>query len=105
MGKPELGQKCTCVSCSARFFDLGKNPAICPKCGTEQPKVKPRVFAPSRPTARSWSSQAQKTQAAAPAEATEAAEESDDDVSVLDDEDGVEAEVTEEKDENSDREE
>lgn len=43
MAKPELGEKHTCVSCSARFFDLGKQPVICPKCGTEQPAEQPRL--------------------------------------------------------------
>ncbi len=37
MAKPELGMKRVCVSCSTRFYDLQKSPAICPKCGTEQP--------------------------------------------------------------------
>jgi uncharacterized protein (TIGR02300 family) len=31
--KPNLGKKRTCLSCETRFFDLNKNPAICPKCG------------------------------------------------------------------------
>ena len=35
MGKPKLGDKHTCLNCEARFFDLGNNPAVCPKCGTE----------------------------------------------------------------------
>ena len=43
MSKPELGAKHTCVSCGARFFDLGKEPAICPKCRTEQPAEQPRL--------------------------------------------------------------
>ncbi|HEX7389402.1 MAG TPA: FYDLN acid domain-containing protein [Acidiphilium sp.] len=43
MAKPELGDKHTCVSCGARFFDLGKEPAICPKCATEQPAEQPRL--------------------------------------------------------------
>jgi uncharacterized protein (TIGR02300 family) len=43
MPKPELGDKHTCVSCGTRFFDLGKNPAICPKCATEQPQEQPRL--------------------------------------------------------------
>jgi uncharacterized protein (TIGR02300 family) len=43
MAKPELGEKHTCVSCGARFFDLGKDPAICPKCATEQPAEQPRL--------------------------------------------------------------
>ena len=33
MTKPNLGKKRTCLSCETRFFDLNKNPAICPKCG------------------------------------------------------------------------
>jgi uncharacterized protein (TIGR02300 family) len=43
MAKPELGEKHTCVSCGARFFDLGKEPAVCPKCATEQPAEQPRL--------------------------------------------------------------
>ena len=43
MPKPELGEKHTCVSCGARFFDLGKDPAVCPKCSTEQPAEPPRL--------------------------------------------------------------
>lgn len=29
---PALGSKRNCPQCSARFYDLGKNPATCPKC-------------------------------------------------------------------------
>lgn len=42
MVKPELGTKRVCVSCSAKFYDLTKVPAVCPKCGTEQPIEVPR---------------------------------------------------------------
>ena len=42
MAKPELGTKRICVSCGTRFYDLGKSPAVCPKCGTEQPVEQPR---------------------------------------------------------------
>ena len=42
MVKPELGAKRVCVSCSARFYDLTKSPAVCPKCGTEQPVEQPK---------------------------------------------------------------
>jgi uncharacterized protein (TIGR02300 family) len=42
MAKPELGAKRVCVACGARFYDLGKAPAVCPKCGTEQPLDVPR---------------------------------------------------------------
>lgn len=43
MVKPELGTKRVCVSCAARFYDLMKVPAVCPKCGTEQPIEQPRI--------------------------------------------------------------
>jgi uncharacterized protein (TIGR02300 family) len=32
--KPELGTKRQCQNCGAKFFDLVKNPIVCPKCGT-----------------------------------------------------------------------
>ena len=34
VAKPELGIKRLCVNCGAKFYDLGKTPIICPKCGT-----------------------------------------------------------------------
>ena len=42
MAKPELGTKRVCVACGARFYDLTKIPAVCPRCGTEQPIDQPR---------------------------------------------------------------
>ncbi len=42
MAKPELGTKRICVACATRFYDLTKAPAVCPKCGTEQPTEQPR---------------------------------------------------------------
>ncbi|MSP00135.1 MAG: TIGR02300 family protein [Acetobacteraceae bacterium] len=42
MAKPELGAKRVCVSCQARFYDLARVPAVCPKCGVEQPLGRPR---------------------------------------------------------------
>ena len=35
MTKTDWGTKRACPKCAARFYDLGKNPAHCPKCGTE----------------------------------------------------------------------
>ena len=35
MANPELGAKQICPNCQAKFYDLGKRPAHCPKCGTE----------------------------------------------------------------------
>lgn len=43
MVKPELGSKRVCVSCSTKFYDLARQPAVCPKCGTEQPAEQPRL--------------------------------------------------------------
>ncbi len=43
MAKPELGLKRTCVACGTRFYDLTRTPAVCPKCGTEQPAEQPRL--------------------------------------------------------------
>jgi len=43
MAKPELGLKRVCVNCAARFYDLLRAPAICPKCATEQPAEQPRI--------------------------------------------------------------
>ena len=33
MARPELGEKRRCLSCETKFYDLNKDPAICPKCG------------------------------------------------------------------------
>lgn len=35
MAKPDWGLKRTCQSCGARFYDMGKSPIACPKCGAE----------------------------------------------------------------------
>lgn len=40
MAKPEWGFKRTCFSCGARFYDLRREPIICPICST--------VFDPAR---------------------------------------------------------
>jgi uncharacterized protein (TIGR02300 family) len=34
VAKPELGAKRQCQACGAKFFDLNKDPVVCPKCGT-----------------------------------------------------------------------
>ncbi|HRK25477.1 MAG TPA: TIGR02300 family protein [Beijerinckiaceae bacterium] len=33
MAKPELGIKRQCLSCGAKFYDLNRDPILCPKCG------------------------------------------------------------------------
>jgi uncharacterized protein (TIGR02300 family) len=51
MAKPELGLKRVCVACNAKFYDLMKSPAVCPKCGTEQPAEMPRARRAPAPAA------------------------------------------------------
>ncbi len=33
MAKPEWGVKRLCQSCATKFYDLGRSPITCPKCG------------------------------------------------------------------------
>ncbi len=35
MTKPEWGSKRTCLNCGTRFYDMQRNPILCPKCGSE----------------------------------------------------------------------
>jgi uncharacterized protein (TIGR02300 family) len=34
VAKPELGTKRLCDNCGAKFYDLNKDPIVCPKCHT-----------------------------------------------------------------------
>jgi len=34
VAKPELGAKRQCQACATKFYDLHRDPAVCPKCGT-----------------------------------------------------------------------
>ena len=56
VAKPELGLKRQCTQCGAKFYDLNKDPAVCPKCGTPMQasavtRVPPPVVARARPAA------------------------------------------------------
>jgi hypothetical protein len=45
VAKSDWGKKLTCPSCGARFYNLNKEPATCPKCEATveiQPVLKPR---------------------------------------------------------------
>jgi uncharacterized protein (TIGR02300 family) len=48
VAKPELGTKRLCGSCGAKFYDLAKDPIVCPKCETV---FHPVVSTRSRPEA------------------------------------------------------
>jgi len=52
LAKPELGEKQICPNCGAKFYDLTKRPARCPKCATEfdpEEVVKTRRSRPRSP--------------------------------------------------------
>jgi len=44
MSKPARGSKRVCQSCSARFYDLGRTPIVCPSCQA--------VYQVTQPTSR-----------------------------------------------------
>ena len=35
MAKSELGTKRICPNCGAKYYDLNRDPIICPRCGTQ----------------------------------------------------------------------
>ena len=45
MAKPEWGSKRICPSCGTRYYDLMRDPVICPKCSTP---FDPEAFLKSR---------------------------------------------------------
>jgi len=47
VAKPELGTKRLCAHCGVKFYDLNKDPIICPKCETVMPLA--AVAARARP--------------------------------------------------------
>ena len=65
MAKPELGTKRLCGSCGAKFYDLSKDPIVCPKCDT--------VFEIVVPVARGRAAEAAALAAAGAAAAAAAA--------------------------------
>jgi uncharacterized protein (TIGR02300 family) len=67
VAKPELGTKRLCAGCGAKFYDLNKDPIVCPKCGTvyEVAVVAPR----GRPDAAAERAAAPEPEAAEPQEA------------------------------------
>ncbi|MCC6467445.1 MAG: TIGR02300 family protein [Alphaproteobacteria bacterium] len=73
MAKPEWGVKRTCQSCAAVFYDLRRDPIICPKCGTQ---LDPEAVLKSRRSRPAAADEAKKVPVPAPepieAEAAEA---------------------------------
>src|SRR5262249_51628320 len=56
VAKPELGTKRLCANCGAKFYDLSKDPIVCPKCETVfvppvAARARPEPVAPVAPAA------------------------------------------------------
>jgi len=52
VAKPEWGTKRTCGSCGARFYDMRRQPIVCPKCGAlyeDEAPPRPRRAKPAPP--------------------------------------------------------
>jgi uncharacterized protein (TIGR02300 family) len=49
VAKPDLGNKHQCQHCGTKFFDLNKDPIVCPKCGTVQQSIGVAKAAAVRP--------------------------------------------------------
>ncbi len=88
--RPELGTKRVCAHCAVRFYDLGRAPARCPACGTDQPPPRARTLAVPRTPGARWSA---RPAAVAPT-AVQAEAADDDAVPLLDASDDEDAEDT-----------
>src|SRR5215467_5976581 len=51
VAKPELGTKRLCANCAAKFYDLSKDPIVCPKCHTVMELVAVNARARPEPAA------------------------------------------------------
>jgi uncharacterized protein (TIGR02300 family) len=110
LAKLELGSKHQCQNCGAKFFDLNKDPIVCPKCGT----VFQGAAARARPAAKPEEEETELAQAPAGVDVVsldevEAAEEKAaepvvDDIDVEEDaeEDGADDPFLEEEEEDDD---
>jgi uncharacterized protein (TIGR02300 family) len=86
LAKPEWGLKRTCLGCSARFYDMQREPIVCPSCEAEFDPL--AMVRPRRARAAAASQAKAKAAAAAPlAEAAETddAEETADETLEVDD--------------------
>ncbi len=77
MANEDLGVKRDCPNCGARFYDLKKDPALCPKCGHE---FTPDVLLKSRKRIREEEQSTSKP----PVQTEEDAEELDEDIKEID---------------------
>jgi uncharacterized protein (TIGR02300 family) len=91
VANPEWGTKRICQSCSAKFYDLNRDPIVCPKCQTE---FDPEAFLKTRRSRPS--SIVEKDAEVVPGVAVDPEVE---DVEVVEGEDAVVADGDEEEDE------
>ncbi len=93
MGKVDLGEKLTCSSCGARYYDLNKTPAECPKCGTENERPKTfktkRADTAPKPAKKTPEPTKDKDEDADDLDDIEDIEDDDDDDDLLDDDDDM----------------
>jgi uncharacterized protein (TIGR02300 family) len=85
LAKPEWGTKRICQSCSTPFYDLQRDPIVCPKC---EAVFDPEAILKSRKLKGAEEPEPPKKEAAKPEEALETEEEDallDDDDDVLED--------------------
>jgi uncharacterized protein (TIGR02300 family) len=100
LANPELGAKQICPNCSAKFYDLTRRPAVCPKCGesfdpeeaVRNRRVRARVATPDYEA----DEEAEEKPKAAEAESDDGFEEEADDTPEIDQ--AVEADVIETED-------
>jgi len=74
VAKPELGTKRLCGSCGAKFYDLSKDPIVCPKCSTVFQVIVPVTRARPGDAGRAAAAAAAGVAAAAAAAAAKAKE-------------------------------
>ncbi|MEX2644027.1 MAG: TIGR02300 family protein [Acetobacterales bacterium] len=86
MAKPEWGTKRACQSCGARFYDMQRQPIVCPKCGEAfelETAPKPRRSAAAKPAPVKKPAKPAAAVVPAEAEADDAEIEVDDDADLL----------------------
>jgi uncharacterized protein (TIGR02300 family) len=95
LAKPGLGTKRLCPHCGAKFYDLEKDPIMCPKCGSEVEIVLPTSRGRPEPRKAAVAESEPTDEATVPLEDADAEESTgkvakaptdDDDVEVEDDE-------------------
>jgi uncharacterized protein (TIGR02300 family) len=111
VARPELGVKRQCMSCGAKFYDLNKDPIICPKCAAVFQATGPTRVAPPAVARQRQQEEETEVEPAGPemvsldeVEASETSKDAviEDDIEVADDVGGEEDTFLEEEEEGTD---